>query len=100
MAGDRFFDLLAVCGLVFLLTESRITKAPRLWIMGRSRTAQGLLLCAFCTGVWAGAAVWGAWALPPWAGLVADGVKFALAGAWVAFLGHLVVRVLERHAGP
>lgn len=98
--GDRLFDLLAVCGLVFLLTESRITKAARLWVMGRSRFASGLLVCAFCSGVWCASAVWCTHLLPPWASVAADGLRFVLAGAWVAFLGHLLARVLERHAGP
>lgn len=90
-------DVLATCGLWFLVSQAGITVPIRSAIASRSAFAAALLSCPFCLGFWCALAVRGARALPgPWAPCASAGL-WALSAAFVVYLVHQADEALERH---
>ena len=90
-------DLLATCGLWFLISQAGITAPLRLAVLKRSAIAGKLLICPFCLGFWCALAVRGARALPgPWAPFASAGL-WALSAAFAVYLVHQADEAMERH---
>lgn len=69
-------SLLAIYGVMFATRHASILDVPRTWLTRRSRFAEALLSCSFCTGFHAGwfvfalstnPRVWTAWDAALWA---------------------------------
>lgn len=94
------FDLLVLAGATFLLRSSRITEPIRQWLK-RWSFFDRLLSCAFCTGIWVGAAVWGVkldwWTVQPSVRLIVECGETALVGGAASYLFDEVLLCLDRY---
>lgn len=83
---------LLVLGLIYLVTESAILTAPRVWIARRGLLAAVFVYCASCTGFWIGCAValwtWPFDMAPAWEHVLEGGVAaMALGALWSSWKG-------------
>ena len=85
---------LATARLTRLVTQDRITQAPRYWLVRRAVKAQGdesllayLIVCDWCVSIYTGAAVagaWWAWHDTGWLIWVTGALAFSYAAGWLA----------------
>lgn len=85
---------LATARLTRLVTQDRITEAPRYWLVRRFTAWQGeesllayLIVCDWCVSIYTGAAVagaWWAWHESAWLTWVLGALAFSYVAGWLA----------------
>lgn len=67
--GTLLLAVLATARLTRLVTDDRITEAPRVWVARRGEMIGYLVYCPWCVSIYTGAAVaasWWAWGGQSW----------------------------------
>lgn len=85
---------LATARLTRLVTQDRVTQAPRYWLVRRAVKRGGdesliayLIVCDWCVSIYTGAAVagaWWAWHESAWLTWVLSALAFSYVAGWLA----------------